>query len=185
MPTRAGGWFNEASMNVALDEERRNATVRQKGSDAVSDDFFDKVDAKLSSDAAKKQAANDLNARNREFSKKAISEVYPLAVEYKKKLVERGIHVELNGSETGFSFKAFYADGGHNGLEVYPTLETGEIQFHSIYTNDDGRNHRGTDAARYNEKNWTPKEFEVRLKKSIDDFLFYADRHGGAVTERR
>jgi hypothetical protein len=145
----------------------------------VSDEFFDKADKKLASLRAAAQAAKTARDVNLEFAQRVFPEIASIAQSYKKKLLERGIHVEISGNDRGLTFNMMYADGGHRGLMVYPEIESNRIQFHTIYTNDDGRDMTGTDGVSYNESGWKDGIFEQKLQKAIDDFLSYADRHGG------
>lgn len=151
----------------------------------MTDDFFDKLDKKISEQESADRVARNQTMVNREFSHEAIRKMLEIATSYKGKLRERDIHAEISGNQRGFSFKMIWADGGHRALEVYPDLHSGRIQFHTAFTNDDGRNLRSTDGASYDAGNWKDEDFEPKLKKLIDDFVFYADRHGGLKFDRR
>jgi hypothetical protein len=148
----------------------------------MSDDFFDKVDKTLSDQGAAVKSANAAKDANVDFAKTALTAMRPVAEEYKRKLVERGIYVELTAGDSGLTFKMRYANGGHNGISVYPDIDTGRLQFRSHYTNDDGRPMVGIDANSYNASNWKDGVFKEKLEKLIKDFLTYAPRHGGART---
>jgi hypothetical protein len=46
-------------------------------------------------------------------------------------------------------------------------------------TNDDGRTYTSTDGSSYRANNWDNDIFIQKLEKHINDYLFYAERHGG------
>jgi len=146
------------------------------------EDFFSKVDGTLNKAAETKAASQDAAAQNREFLEAVIARLSPLATAYKAKLRERGIHTELDSYPTGINFTMRYNDGGHHGLRIGCTLERNRIEITSSFTSDDGKNYTSTDGASYDSTNWNDNIFESKLQKCIEDFLFYAERHGGAKT---
>lgn len=144
-----------------------------------SDDFFTNVDSKLRKISEAEAASKDKAAENREFLQEVIARLAPVGSSYKAKLKERNIHAEVQSYPAGLSFTLRYKDGGHRGLSIGGSLETNRISITSSFTNDDGRNFTSTNGATYDKSNWKDEVFEEQLQKCIEDFLFYADRHGG------
>lgn len=144
-----------------------------------SDDFFANVDSKLRKISEAEAASNDRSAENREFLELVVARLAPIVSSYKAKLKERNLHAEVQSYPTGISFTIRYKDGGHHGLSIGGSLETNRITMTSSFTNDDGRNYTSTNGATYDKSNWKDELFEEQLQKCIQDFLFYADRHGG------
>lgn len=139
----------------------------------MSDDFFAEIDAALAGHAEASRTSRQRDDKNREFSHAAIGTMLPLAKNYKARLRERGIHAEIQGGERGFSFKMIWADAGHWTLEVYPSLGSNLLQFHTTFTKEDGREARMTDGATYDEQSWRDNMFKEKLEKAITDFIFY------------
>ncbi len=144
-----------------------------------SDDFFANVDVKLSKAAEANAASKNTASENREFLEEVIARLAPVASSYKEKLKERKVQVEVQSYPTGISFTLRYKDGGHRALNIGGRLEDNRIEVTTLFTNDDGRNYKSTSGASYDKNNWKDSVFEDELQKCINDFLFYADRHGG------
>lgn len=144
-----------------------------------SDDFFVSVDTKLSKSAEADTASKSAASENREFLEEVVARLAPIVSPYKARLKERNIHVEVQSYPAGISLTLRYKDGGHRGMSIGGRLENNRIEITTSFTNDDGRNYTGTSGATYDKNNWKDSIFEDELQKCINDFLFYADRHGG------
>lgn len=144
-----------------------------------SDEFFANVDVKLSKSAEADAASKNAASENREFLGAVIARLTPITSSYKAKLKERNIQVEVQSYPTGISFTLRYKDGGYRALNIGGRLEDNRIEITTLSTNDDGRNYKSSSGASYDKNNWKDSVFEVELQKCINDFLFYADRHGG------
>jgi hypothetical protein len=146
-----------------------------------AEDFFKKVDTKMGSigeaEAAEKKAAAELQS----FMKKAIEDFAPTLQSYADKIKERGIRCESNSNGHGFSITLYFKDGGKHGLTFSQEYRSriGAYSFNGHFTNDDGKNYTSTDGAQITQSNWSVEDTERRVQKVIEDFLFYADRHGG------
>lgn len=143
------------------------------------DEFFGSVDAKLGAKKKEHDAREDKRTQNLEFAKQAAADAQPIAERYVEKLRERGITAKVERSELGLSFKLRYADSGIWNLTLSPNVDTGKLEFHGEYTNDDGRRFGSWDAMSYDENTWSAETFTKKLQKHIEDYVFYADRHRG------
>lgn len=54
-----------------------------------------------------------------------------------------------------------------------------KLAFTDHYPDYDGKRYKSMPMTWYDEKNWDDARFKVMLEKTIEDFLFYADRFGG------
>jgi hypothetical protein len=146
-----------------------------------ADDFFKEVDKKI--DSINEAKTKDKNSALEVdiFMKKAIQDFMPTLQTYVDKVEERGIKCECRSNELSFSFMLFYKDGGKNGLTFGQdfTLNSGAFIFKGHSTNDDGKNFTSTDGSPISQNNWSLEDAEKRVQRTINDFLFYADRHGG------
>jgi hypothetical protein len=143
------------------------------------EDFFSKVDATLSKVAEAQMTARSMADQNRQFLETVIVRLSPTVFAYKEKLRERGIYAEVDSYPTAITFTMRYKDGGHHGLRIGGKLESNLIEVTTSFTSDDGKNYTSTDGGSYDSANWNDSIFEAKLRKCIEDFLFYADRHGG------
>lgn len=146
-----------------------------------AEDFFKKVDKKIESideaEAAEKTAAKELQA----FMKKAIDEFSPTLQSYADRIKARGIRCESNCNGHSFSIILYYKNGGKHGLTFSQEYRSriGAYSFNGHFTNDNGKNYTSTDGSQITQSNWSTEDAERRVQKLIEDFLFYADRHGG------
>lgn len=146
----------------------------------MSDDFFGELDKKLGDLDSKQQARSDQKDADTAFSEREIASMHPVAREYADKLGERGITARVSGSERGLTFEMRWADNADHGLSVYPDLETGRLKIIRNSTDHtDHKRFRSSDGRTYGEADWKPSMFESALKSVINDYLFYADKHGG------
>lgn len=145
------------------------------------DDFFKKIDNKIESINAKKEADAERKIDLESFLRNSIQDIAPSLKEYEEKLKERGVNCELRISDLGFSLIMKFKDGGHHGIIFGRELRSKyqHYTFTSTFTNDDGKNITGTTAMPVTEKNWSKKLVEENIEKTIDDFFLYSDIHGG------
>lgn len=142
-------------------------------------DFFDKLDSTIDK---QKRADNDHRAakqENEDFFSQISARLVPTLEVYAEKLKERGIRVEHSANNRHVSMELKYSDGGHRALLLHTNLDTGRIEFEEHYTNDDGKNCKSITGTSYDQSTWKDELFESKLKKMIEDFVFYAPRHGG------
>lgn len=146
-----------------------------------AEDFFTKVDKKMDSideaEAAEKTAAAELQA----FMKRAIEDFSPTLQSYVDQIKKRGIRCESNCNGHSFSITLYFKDGGKHGLTFSQEYRSslGAYSFNGHFTNDDGKDYTSTDGSQITQSNWSADDAERRIQKVIEDFLFYADRHGG------
>jgi len=143
------------------------------------DDFFSKIDSKLEEQKQRKESANTQKEENRAFLAKVCTEVAPIVAKYEHELQARNINVSSTIRDHLVSVELKFADGGHNRLTLSQDIDSGRLTMEKHFTNDDGKNYKSTDGRTFNEQNWRNDLFETALKKLIEDFVFYAPRHGG------
>ncbi|EOX9657135.1 hypothetical protein AAER06_29860 [Pseudomonas aeruginosa] len=144
-----------------------------------TEDFFSKLDEKLKAAQEKEVLKKATMEKNLSFLKEVSSRLSPLAKDYKSKLQERGIKVDLKISDYCISFSLTYRDGGHHAITLGAALNSNRLEITENFTDDDGRNYTSLDGSSYDSANWKDEIYEEKLKKSIESFISYADRHGG------
>jgi hypothetical protein len=144
-----------------------------------SDDFFSKVDEKLKASKETQASVKADASENLDFLKEVVFRITPLANNYAAKLQDRGIKVDLKSTAFSISFSLIFNDGGHYAIILGSSSASNRFEITGDYTNDDGRNYTSKDGASYDSKNWKDEIYEEKLKACIDNFIFYADRHGG------
>ncbi|MDF3931878.1 hypothetical protein [Pseudomonas citronellolis] len=144
------------------------------------DDFFLIVDEKL--ETAKKneillKASTDKNLK---ALKEAVIRATLLAGNYSARLQERNLKVDIQNSDESITLSLTYRDGSHQtitlgktsrenlfGITVEDIDNNGDI----VISLDDSRN--------YDSESWEDEIYEKQLRKFIEDFISYAERHGG------
>ena len=142
-------------------------------------DFFDKLDSAIDK---QKQAESDHKAakqQNEEFFSQISARLAPALENYATKLKERGMRVVHSANSRHVWLELKYSDGGHRSLSLNTDLDSGRIFFEEHFTNDDGKNYKSTSGASYDQATWKDEIFASKLEKMIEDFVFYAPRHGG------
>lgn len=142
-------------------------------------DFFDKIDNAISKQKQAEIDHKSAQQENEEFFSQISARLAPTLETYATKLKERGMRVvhSANGRHVWLELK--YRDGGHRALSLQTNLDSGRIEFEEHFTNDDGKNYKSTTGASYDKSSWNDELFVSRLEKMIEDFIFYAPRHGG------
>ena len=146
-----------------------------------ANDFFTKVDGKLSELKQGQEQAAVESVNNADFLEEVVARLTEKAEEYANQIKSRGIQVELNISKYSISFTLKYKDGGHHGTTLGRTLhsQNNRIEITGSLTSDDGKNYTSTSGATYDDTNWKDDIFTSAIEKCIEDFIFYAPRHGG------
>ena len=140
------------------------------------DDFFTKVDAKLRKETATDAASLETASKGREFVKQVIDRMIPIATSYEAKLKERGIDTKVDSSATGITVTLRYKDGCRDELYVGGLPKSHLIELNTSFI-EDNQTYAATKS--YNSSNWQDGFFEDRLQRLIENFLLYADKHGG------
>ena len=142
-------------------------------------DFFSKLDSAIDK---QKEAENDhkeAKQQNAEFFGQISARLAPILEQYAKQLEDRGMRVTHSANERFVWLELKYRDGGHRALSLHTGLNSGRIEFEELFTNDDGKNYKSTTGASYDQSTWKDELFVSKLEKMIEDFVFYAPRHGG------
>jgi hypothetical protein len=142
---------------------------------------FKKIDGKLDElKQGQQQVATD-SKKNEEFFEEVVSRVGERAKEYAEQVKSRNIPVDLNISKYSISFMLKFKDGGHHGVILGHALrsQSSRIEITGSFTNDDGKKYTSTSGVSYDSENWNDDIFTSAIEKCIEDFVFYAPRHGG------
>lgn len=142
----------------------------------MSDEFFDKLDETIGRMREGENQKADADSIRVDDATQLVESVAPIVNDYKAKLEKRGIDVHVVARGDYFHFTMKFKDGGHHGFELRRTANNYEIV--TLFTNDDGRHMEGH-TGQIDLRNFGGASFEKRLQKEIDDFIFYAPRHGG------
>jgi hypothetical protein len=146
----------------------------------VSDDFFDKIDAKLGEQKTVKVAKDNASDANRAFVKKVIPQLVTIAESYAEKCRARGMTANVSHSDYSVTFELRYKGGQKRTVVGGPEHEmSNKLAFTSHWPNDDGKRYKSMPMDWFDEARWSDDRYEAELKKAIEDFVFYADRFGG------
>jgi len=141
--------------------------------------FFKKIDQQIESIRDGKKAAEQNSKTNLDYVAEIILRAKPVAEVYASELKQREISIDLKSSKHSITFSMKYKDGGHHSLTLGSSLGDNRLEITGNYTNDDGRNYSSTDGKSYDQSNWSDDIYKEKLEKCIEDFIFYAPRHGG------
>lgn len=140
------------------------------------DDFFNKVDTKLSKENTADAASQETAEKDREFIKRVVAKLKPIAVSYHAKLKERGLNAGLDSSATGITITLRYQDGCRDELYVGGVPNSGLLELNTSYIEN---NQTYASTKSYNSDRWQDDFYEDRLQRLIENFLLYAEKHGG------
>ena len=146
-----------------------------------ANDFFAKIDGKLGEIKQKEQQASELADENAIFLEEIVTKLTTKVEEYVNQLNSRNIQVNATITKRSISFTLKFKDGGHHGTRLGQSLRSNNnrIEITNMFTNDDGKNYTSTSGMTYDHTNWKDEFFISAIEKCIEDFLFYAPRHGG------
>ncbi|WP_303699280.1 hypothetical protein, partial [Pseudomonas aeruginosa] len=112
--------------------------------------------------------------------KEAVIRATLLAGNYAARLQERNLKVDIQNSDESITLSSTYRDGSHQtftlgktsrenlfGITVEDIDNNGDI----VISLDDSHN--------YSSESWGDGIYEKQLRKFIEDFISYAERHGG------
>ena len=146
----------------------------------MSDDFFDNIDAKLGEQKDKRVAQDDAAEANRAFIKGLIPRLVTIAEGYAAKCNERGMSADVSHHNYSITFTLRYCNGQKRSLVGGSHHDMrGRLAFEDHYPDNDGKRYKSLPTDWYDESNWSDDRYEAKLKKTIEDFVFYADRFGG------
>jgi hypothetical protein len=146
----------------------------------VSDDFFDKIDAKLGEQKAEKAAKDDAAERNLAFVKRVVPELVSMAESYAAKCRDRGMSVKVSQGESSVTFTLQYKNGEKRSVVGTYYHDMGnKLGFEHHFPAEDGKRYKTMPMRWYSEKDWRDDRYEGELKKAIEEFVFHADRQGG------
>lgn len=141
-----------------------------------TDDFFAKVDAKLRKETETDAASLKTASKDREFLEQIIARLMPLVASYEAKLKERDIDTEVDSRPASISITLRYKDGNHDDLYIGGIPKSSLIELKTTLIEKD---QWYTSTKSYNSSKWKDDFFEDRLQRLIENFLLYADKHGG------
>lgn len=146
-------------------------------------DFFSKVDQKIDKIKQQHQQSETEANENLEFLEEIVAELTNKVEAYVNQIRNRGITVDFHASKSGILFNLKYKDGGHFGTRLGRSkyANNNRIEITGSFTNDDGKNYTSTSGTTYDRQTWKDEYFISSIEKCIDDYLFYAPRHGGQI----
>lgn len=142
-------------------------------------DFFTNIDNHINEQKKAKDAYQATKEKNEEFFELISLRLMHILEQYVQEIKKREIEVKSSTNTRHISIELKYKDGGHRSLVLNTNLNSGRIEFNQYYTNDDGKNYQSTDGGSYDESTWKDDIFKGKVEKLIQDFIFYAPRHGG------
>ena len=151
----------------------------------MSDDFFAEIDR----DIKRKKEGKEKEGKEKEkikvndtkiYFQNEISKLKEKINYYIVNCNKRGIlatwHIN-NGSS--FEFKIDNRKGYYIELIFSEGSGGNDYIFKENNINDDGKAFTSTCGESYNENNWSQEIATKKIEKTIKDFMFYVDRHGG------
>lgn len=144
-----------------------------------NNDFFKKIDQKIESIRNDKTAAENISRSNLDYLAETVLRIKPIAETYASELKQRQIAVDLQTSKYSVTLTMKFKNGGHHSLSFGSSHTDNRMEITGNYTNDDGRPYSSTDGKSYDHTNWSDIIYKDKLEKCIEDFIFYAPRHGG------
>ncbi|WP_217479039.1 hypothetical protein [Enterobacter chuandaensis] len=142
--------------------------------------FLKSVDEKIGKQKQEQIEEKETLTKERELLSDIIESLVADVETYKNGLLERGIHAEISSSPRHLSFNMKYKDSGKHDLLLSETERfDGRFAIMTFSTSDDGRTFSSTNGASYSSDTWSNDVFIQALEGHINDFLFYANRHGG------
>jgi hypothetical protein len=146
-----------------------------------TNDFFAKIDKQLGTIEQNQHKDSSAADDNRELLEEIIARISSKVEEYAHEVSSRGISLNLNITKVRISFLLKYKDGGHRATILEPSMSSNlhRIEITGSFTNDDGKDYTSRSGLTYDRSNWKDELFISSIEKCIEDFLFYAPRHGG------
>jgi hypothetical protein len=146
----------------------------------MSDDFFAKIDSELNKQKAQKDASDTPAAQNQAFFKSILPRITAIADSYAAKCKERGIFATVSANDRVISFTLRYKSGEQRELVAYPDpTANNRMTFEEHYPSEKGKRYKSLPSEWYDESNWSDDIFSAKIEKTIQDFVYYADRQGG------
>ncbi|MFV0923888.1 hypothetical protein ACR720_17005, partial [Sphingomonas parapaucimobilis] len=106
----------------------------------MSNDFFDKIDAKLGEQKTTKVAKDNASDANRAFVKKIIPQLVTIAEGYAEKCRARGMSTNVSHSDYSVTFELRYKNGQKRTLVGGPDHDmNNRLAFNAHWPNDDGK----------------------------------------------
>lgn len=135
--------------------------------------FFEKLTARISREQRTADASqSQLNAARQA----AIEQIKAILRQYQTNLEHCGLVVQSMGLDDDGQFvemKLIYKDGHHHGLQISDGM------LRSVFTKGDGQNYSSQGPNADLSRSFSAQAFDLFVQSMIEDFLFYAERHGG------
>jgi hypothetical protein len=142
-------------------------------------DFFNKLDSKIEEKNQQKQTTKLNVEETKQFFKNEISELASIIKDYVEKCVARGINASCSVNEYSFSFTVKNKNGFFL-TEIFSQSDNPlYFEFVSEFMDDNRKKYRSKSGMTYTENNWDQGVAVNKIEKTINDFMFYIDRHGG------
>ena len=146
----------------------------------MSDDFFDKIGKKVAEKKAAEATKDQASDRNHAFVVDLVPRLVTIAEGYAEKCKELGMNVQVESWSASITFRLRYQNGSVRELVGGPDSDRqNRLSFEDHYPDNDGKRYKSLAMEWFDEENWSDARYESRLKKTIEDFVFHADRFGG------
>lgn len=145
----------------------------------MTDDFFAALDAKLDESSTSEVQHATAREEAEAFAERVIAPAVVFANSVAEQLASRGITAEVIPSTTSVTFTMRFKNQDKHDLFVGLEHDRPGIQATGYYVDEKGKPYSATTGVLYRAANWTDTTYRELLKKHVDDYGFYASRHGG------
>ncbi|EJB1788670.1 hypothetical protein MUC14_004604 [Vibrio parahaemolyticus] len=142
-------------------------------------DFFNKLDQKINEQKQIQKNAKSRLEELKDFFKIQISELEPRLNDYVEQCNKRSMNASCSVNDYSFSFTLKNQNGFFNTIIFHQDFSSDRFQFTNEFMNDDRKKYTSTDGMSYVESSWTQELAIKKVEQTIEDFVFYAKRHGG------
>ncbi len=142
-------------------------------------DFFNKLDQTINEQKQSQQNVKSRLEEIKSFFQVQISELEPRLNDYVEQCNKRGINALCSVNDYSFSFTLKNQNGFFHTITFHQDFNSECFQFTKEFMNDDHKKYTSTDGISYVEDSWTQELAIAKVEKTIEDFVFYAKRHGG------
>ena len=144
------------------------------------DDFFLRVDEKLETAKKNETLLKASIDKNLKTLKEAVTRVGPLAENYAARLQERGLKADIQKSDESITLSLTYRNVSYQTITLGGSSRENLIGITVKHVDNNGEIAISLDDSRsYDSENWEDGIYEKQLRKFIEDFISYAESHGG------
>lgn len=153
----------------------------------MPEDSFDKIDQKLKANASEEATRAEREQSQSEATAAFVDAVVPILEEYREKLRQRNIAVDLKHSRDGFEFLMHYRNGHQFGFQLIKNPRSSGYVVLGLHTDErtgrpytaEGTVEGGPATWASQGPTWNANEFRKYIDRQIGEFIDGAARHGG------